>query len=74
MRALHIHEAAATEAAAAAAWYEKERPGLGSEFERARSMRRSICSSRMWSPWCPCLALLAREASSGSSFGVSRSR
>ena len=35
MRALRIHEAAATEAAEAAAWYEKERPGLGSEFERA---------------------------------------
>lgn len=35
MRALRIHEAAADEAAEAAAWYEKERPGLGSEFERA---------------------------------------
>lgn len=35
MRALRIHEAAANEAAEAAAWYERERPGLGAEFERA---------------------------------------
>ena len=35
MRALHIHEAASDEAAEAAAWYEKERPGLGAEFEHA---------------------------------------
>lgn len=35
MRALRIHAAAADEAAEAAAWYEKERPGLGDEFERA---------------------------------------
>jgi len=35
MRALRIHEAASDEAAEAAAWYEKERPGLGTEFERA---------------------------------------
>jgi toxin ParE1/3/4 len=35
MRALRIHEAAADEAAAAAAWYERERPGLGAEFEHA---------------------------------------
>lgn len=35
MRSLRIHEAAAEEAAEAAAWYEKERPGLGQKFERA---------------------------------------
>jgi len=35
MRALRIHEAATDEAAEAAAWYERERPGLGAEFERA---------------------------------------
>jgi toxin ParE1/3/4 len=35
MRVLRIHAAAAEEAAEAAAWYEKERIGLGSEFERA---------------------------------------
>ena len=35
MRALRIHEAAANEAVEAAAWYEKERPGLGEEFEHA---------------------------------------
>src|SRR5712664_280963 len=35
MRALRIHEAATDEAAEAAAWYEKERPGLGAEFERS---------------------------------------
>jgi hypothetical protein len=35
MRALRIHEAAVDEAAEAAAWYEKERPGLGAEFEHA---------------------------------------
>lgn len=35
MRPLRIHDAAAKEAAEAAAWYEKERSGLGVEFERA---------------------------------------
>jgi hypothetical protein len=35
MRALRIHEAAADEVAAAAAWYESERPGLGAEFQDA---------------------------------------
>ena len=35
MRRLRIHAAAAEEAAEAAAWYEKERPGLGAEFEYA---------------------------------------
>lgn len=35
MRVLRIHEAAAEEAAEAEAWYEKERPGLGSDFEHA---------------------------------------
>ncbi len=35
MSALRIHEAATDEAAEAAAWYEKERPGLGAEFEHA---------------------------------------
>jgi hypothetical protein len=35
MRVLRIHAAAAEEAAEAAAWYEKRRVGLGSEFERA---------------------------------------
>ena len=32
---MRIHAAAADEAAEAAAWYEKERPGLGVEFEHA---------------------------------------
>jgi toxin ParE1/3/4 len=35
MRVLRIHAAAAEEAAEAAAWYEKERLGLGTDFERA---------------------------------------
>jgi len=35
MRRVRIHAAAAEEAAEAAAWYEKERPGLGAEFEQA---------------------------------------
>lgn len=35
MRRVRIHTAAAEEAAEAAAWYEKERPGLGADFERA---------------------------------------
>lgn len=35
MRPLRIHAEAAEEAAEAAAWYEKERSGLGVEFERA---------------------------------------
>jgi hypothetical protein len=35
MRVVRIHPAAAEEAAEAAAWYEKERPGLGSEFSQA---------------------------------------
>lgn len=35
MRKLRIHEAAALEATEAAAWYEQERTGLGSEFEQA---------------------------------------
>ena len=30
-----IHAAAAEDAAQAAAWYEKERPGLGADFEHA---------------------------------------
>ena len=40
MRRLQIHAEAANEAAEAAAWYEKERPGLGEDFfRRARSAR-----------------------------------
>lgn len=35
MRRLRIHAEAATEAAEAAAWYERQRPGLGEEFSRA---------------------------------------
>jgi hypothetical protein len=35
MRRVRIHAAAAEEAAEAAAWYERERPGLGLDFERA---------------------------------------
>ena len=35
MRVVRIHAAAAEEAVEAAAWYEKERPGLGAELERA---------------------------------------
>jgi len=34
MRRLRIHAEAADEAAEAAAWYEKERPGLGEDFIR----------------------------------------
>src|SRR5687767_10601752 len=35
MRVLRIHAAAAQEVAEAAAWYEKERPGLGADFGHA---------------------------------------
>jgi toxin ParE1/3/4 len=35
MRHIRIHAAVAEEAAEAAAWYEKERPGLGAEFQQA---------------------------------------
>ena len=35
MRRIRIHAAAAEEAAEAAAWYERERSGLGVEFEQA---------------------------------------
>jgi toxin ParE1/3/4 len=35
MRAVRIHAAAAEEAAEAAAWYERERLGLGADFENA---------------------------------------
>lgn len=35
MRRVRIHAAAADEAVEAAAWYEKERPGLGAEFQWA---------------------------------------
>ena len=35
MRALRIHAAAVEEAVEAAAWYEKERSGLGADFENA---------------------------------------
>jgi toxin ParE1/3/4 len=35
MRRVRIHAAAAEEAAEAAAWYEKERAGLGAEFQQA---------------------------------------
>jgi hypothetical protein len=35
MRRIRIHTAAAEEVAEAAAWYEKERPGLGAEFQQA---------------------------------------
>ena len=35
MRRIRIHAAAAEEVAEAAAWYERERPGLGVEFEQA---------------------------------------
>ncbi len=35
MRSLRIHAEAAEEAAEAVAWYERERPGLGAEFEQA---------------------------------------
>ena len=35
MRHVRIHAAAAEEAVEAAAWYERQRPGLGAEFEQA---------------------------------------
>jgi len=34
-RRIRIHDAAAEEAAAAAAWYDRERPGLGAKFQIA---------------------------------------
>jgi len=35
MRVVHVHQAAADEAVEAAAWYELQQPGLGSEFDAA---------------------------------------
>jgi hypothetical protein len=35
IRTLRIHAAAVEEAAEAAAWYEKQYPGLGADFTRA---------------------------------------
>jgi toxin ParE1/3/4 len=35
MRSFRIHEEAAIEAEAAAEWYERQRPGLGNEFNEA---------------------------------------
>jgi len=35
MRKLRIHDAATLEASEAAIWYERERTGLGAEFEQA---------------------------------------
>lgn len=35
MRRIRLHEAAVEEAIEAAAWYEQERPGLGTEFGQA---------------------------------------
>jgi toxin ParE1/3/4 len=35
MRRVRIHAAAAEEAAEAAAWYERESPGLGADFQHA---------------------------------------
>ena len=35
MRRIRIHAAAAEEVAEVAVWYEKERPGLGAEFQQA---------------------------------------
>ena len=43
MRRVRIHAAAAEEAAEAAAWYEKERAGLGADFERAVDAARNAC-------------------------------
>jgi hypothetical protein len=46
MRPIRIHDAAASEAAEAAAWYEREGPGLGS---------RAISWKTNWFHWrlCP---------------------
>ena len=41
MRRVRIHAAAAEEVAEAAAWYEKERPGLGADFEHICKMAAS---------------------------------
>lgn len=41
MPAVQILQAAAAEGAAAAAWYESQQPGLGSEFEAALQAARS---------------------------------
>jgi hypothetical protein len=35
MRALRLHAEASQEALEAAAWYERQRPGLGADFQRA---------------------------------------
>ena len=59
MRVLRIHAEAAEEAIEAAAWYEKERSGLGVEFERDaevfviafshQARRPRYWRSRLWS-------------------------
>jgi len=48
MRVLRIHAAAAEEAAEAAAWYEKERPGLGADFEHAIDAALDILLHTEW--------------------------
>jgi toxin ParE1/3/4 len=35
MRTIRIHAAASQEALEAAAWYERQRPGRGADFQRA---------------------------------------
>jgi toxin ParE1/3/4 len=47
MRRVRIHAAASEEAAEAAAWYEKERPGLGAEFEQAVEVALDLLEEEM---------------------------
>jgi toxin ParE1/3/4 len=47
MRRVRIHAAASEEAAEAAAWYEKERPGLGTEFEHAVEVALDLLEEEM---------------------------
>jgi hypothetical protein len=47
MRRVRVHAAAAEEAAEAAAWYEKERAGLGVDFERAMDAALDLLAEEM---------------------------
>jgi len=47
MRRVRVHAAAAEEAAEAAAWYEKERAGLGVDFERAMDAALDLLEEEM---------------------------
>ncbi len=51
MRRIRILEEASDEAIAAAAWYDRERPGLGIEFEQAVDAALDLLE-RTWRHWC----------------------